>query len=161
MSLTYGFKNARDLFEKLKRDAKKLEEEVNSDNVFNFIVTAYHIKDWIKNDPSNSQDIRNQAKELPKNEKIIDICQDIANASKHFDLNRDGQRHQKTSNVSSEQGGFGDARFGKGNFGKGEEEIIIKLLTTSDNSQPEEFNILDFKTKVVEFWQNFLDNNRL
>ncbi|MGL4501839.1 MAG: hypothetical protein ACRCU2_22410 [Planktothrix sp.] len=160
MNLTYGLNNARDLLKKLERDANKLEDEVTSDNMFNFIVTAYHIKDWIKNDDNNTQDIRDKARDLPASEKIINRCQDIANASKHFTLNRDGQRFQITSEVTSEQG-FGVGRYSKGGFGKGEEEIIIKSLPTSDDPEGEEFNILDFKREVVKFWHKFFEENGL
>lgn len=52
MSLTYGLETARDLFEKLSRDANLLDEEVTSDSFFNFVVTAYSLVDWVQNDPT-------------------------------------------------------------------------------------------------------------
>ena len=52
MSLRYGLLTARDLFEKLERDFEVLDGQVTSDAVFNFVVTAYHLCEWITEDPS-------------------------------------------------------------------------------------------------------------
>ena len=52
MSLTYGLQTAKELLEKLRRDAALLDEEVSSDRFFNFVVTGYSLIDWIKNDPA-------------------------------------------------------------------------------------------------------------
>jgi hypothetical protein len=51
MSLTYGLSTAKELLEKLQRDAALLDEEVTSDRFFNFVVTGYSLIDWVKNDP--------------------------------------------------------------------------------------------------------------
>ncbi|MGL4500537.1 MAG: hypothetical protein ACRCU2_15830 [Planktothrix sp.] len=163
MSLKYGFDNARDLFEKLKRDAEKLGNEVTSDNMFNFIVTAYHIKKWIENDDSdsNKQDIRDKAKELQKTEEIINICENLAKANKHFKLDPPRQEYFQTPSEVTSKKGFGEGRLGRGGCGQGEEEIIIIFTPLDDQSEGRKFNILDFKREVVEFWQNFFEENGL
>ena len=52
MSRTYGLRTASDLLAKLEHDAQLLRDEVSSDRFFNFVVTAYSLADWIKNDPA-------------------------------------------------------------------------------------------------------------
>jgi hypothetical protein len=39
---------ARDIFEKAKREYSRMLSDPNIDNVFNFFVTAYHIRDYIE-----------------------------------------------------------------------------------------------------------------
>ena len=85
MSLTYSFQSPRDVFNKLKRDAAKLEE-CTGDNLFNFMVTATSLRDWIGNGPAKtSPEIKKGLEELRRHTSIK-ICRDIANASKHFTL---------------------------------------------------------------------------
>jgi len=44
VSIPYGFRHPRDLYEKLKRDAARLEE-ISPDNLFNFMITAWALID--------------------------------------------------------------------------------------------------------------------
>ena len=55
VDFNYGFGSAKNVLAKVKRDESKLyhavvsqEADSISDAVFNFSVTAYHIKDWLK-----------------------------------------------------------------------------------------------------------------
>lgn len=45
---THEFNNPRNIFEKLKRDDSRLAEELNGDNMYNFIMTANHLHESIK-----------------------------------------------------------------------------------------------------------------
>lgn len=45
--VSYGFSCPQDLFEKLKRDAAKLNTQPNPDDVFNFLVTAASLHEWV------------------------------------------------------------------------------------------------------------------
>ena len=50
------FKNSRELFEKLKDDRSKFKENVEAYDFFNFVITGYHLKEWIENEnPKLSQ----------------------------------------------------------------------------------------------------------
>ena len=84
MSLRYGLRSAADLFAKLRRDSAALEAEVSSDSTFNFVVTAYHLKEWIASDPSIEVDPTKL--ERIARSKWFQACRDLANASKHFEL---------------------------------------------------------------------------
>lgn len=46
-NLSYGIQTPEDLFAKLKRDAAKLGEKSATDDVFNFLVTAASLNEWV------------------------------------------------------------------------------------------------------------------
>lgn len=130
----------RDLFEKLKRDAALLiDDEITTDRFFNFVVTGYSLIDWIKADPAFAgvalQDLYDN--------RWLKICGDLANASKHFHLNR---RTPITNSAKSFQG-FGVGGYGKGGYGVGEESIEIGL---TDGSA---INFTDLIHEVVCVWE--------
>lgn len=52
--VSYGFSRPKDLFEKLKRDAAKLNSQPSPDDVFNFLVTAASLYDWVRKFYNNS-----------------------------------------------------------------------------------------------------------
>jgi len=125
MSRTYGLRTARDLLAKLERDAQLLREEVSSDRFFNFVVTAYSLADWIQNDPSVPGSAKAALTSF-RGQSQIQICRDLANASKHFQLDPHRNPNPTVASADSDQG-FGVGRFGAGGFGVGEEEITVWL----------------------------------
>jgi hypothetical protein len=147
MSLTFGIETTRELFEKLKRDAAALKEEVSSDNFFNFVVTGYSMIDWVKNDPTVPAKAKEkQVIDALYQEHWLKVCGDLAIAVKHFKLT---SRNPITSSADSAQG-FGVGRFGHGGFGVGEESIEVTL---NDGTS---FNCLDLVQGVVNKWESFL-----
>ena len=146
MALTGGLKSPRDMLEKLKREYERLKQEVSSDGFFNFVVTGYHITDWIKNDPSVPASAKQDLGSMYKNTHIA-ACRDIANASKHFTLDPKykGQVTAKTSATS----GWGVGRYGKGSFGVGEESIVVVLIGG------ERFGALELAQEVVSAWETY------
>lgn len=141
MPLTFGLQTPRDLFDKLKRDAALLEEEVTSDRLFNFVVTGYSIIDWLKHEPSAPQ----AATQAMYQNQWIKICGDLATACKHFELTT---RRPITSDAKSGRG-WGRGRWGKGGYGIGEEDILIEL---NDGSSLPSFELVE---RVVETWDKF------
>jgi len=146
MSLTYGLLTVKDLFEKLERDSKLLDEEVTSDRMFNFVVTGYSMIDWIKKDPSVPQSAKdeNQIESLYDNQ-WLKVCGDLATASKHFEFTI---RVSITSSSTSSQG-YGVGRFGKGGVGSGEESIEILL---NDGTK---YDGLDLVNGVLNEWRQY------
>jgi len=150
MSLTYGLSTVRDLFEKLKRDSTSLDDEVNSDRMFNFVVTVYSMIDWIKNDPSVPQSAKCDSEvQGLYNDRWLKVCGDLATASKHFSLTK---RRPITSSVTSSQG-YGIGRYGKGGYGIGEEAIEINL------SDGRTYDALELVEKVLDKWQCFFNKH--
>jgi|SRR6476661_77771 len=143
MALTYGLSSARSLYEKLQRDAEALEEEVNSDRFFNFVVTGYSLVEWVEKDPSVLQTAQTAVEDI-RRDQWIKRCRDLANASKHFTLNYP----PITSSATSEQG-FGVGRYGLGGFGLGEETINVTLTDGSS------FDCLELVERVMKTWNDF------
>lgn len=152
MSLADGLKDWRDLFKKLERDGELLEQEVNSDRFFNFVVTAYHLCEWVEKDPHVAGTVKNDVKTVRKN-KHIAACRDIANASKHVQLGPN-YTNQIAEKVDSTQA-YGSGRSGKGCYGKGEEGITVTLL---DNTV---ITALSLKDEVLNVWRHFLRGHSL
>ena len=147
MTLTYGLQTSRDLFDKLKRDATLLDQEVTSDRFFNFVVTAYSLIDWLKHEPA----VPPVDTEAMYNDPWIKVCGDIATASKHFTLD---WRSPITAKVESSQG-YGAGRYGKGGYGRGEEGIRIEL------NDGQSFSCLELASKVIETWESFFRSHAL
>jgi hypothetical protein len=153
MSLTFGLSSARDLFEKLKRDAKALDDEVSSDRFFNFVVTGYSLIDWVKNDPSVPATAKTPATvQALYTDRWLKICGDLATASKHFTLL---QRKPVTLSATQALGGYGVGRYGKGVYGVGEPSILIEL---NDGTR---FTCLELMQGVLSVWEAFFAAHRI
>ena len=86
MTQSYNFQTPRDLYEKLCRDSEKLDIVIDGDHLFNFIATAHHLKDWIKNSPlKDSTTIKRLFKRLNHDDNLT-ICADIVTADSHFEI---------------------------------------------------------------------------
>lgn len=115
-----GFQGPLDLFEKLLRDAEKLEAEVSSDHLFNFALTARHLAEWMERDRSLAREARRRLARLTQSPSFR-LCTELANACKHFTL-----RNRTLLHSTSSARGFGMGRFGHGGYGIGEEELTLQ-----------------------------------
>jgi hypothetical protein len=145
-ALIYGLTSAKHLLEKLRREHARLNEEVTSDNFFNFVVTGYHLVEWVKKDPTVSQAAKNDLPSV-RAASCIATCRDLTNASKHFALNANYQ-NQVANDAKSERG-FGVGRFGKGGYGVGEEYICVELRDGST------IDALRLAKEVITEWESF------
>ncbi|WP_339753405.1 hypothetical protein [uncultured Marinobacter sp.] len=152
MGLTYGLRSVRELFAKLQRDAKLLDEEVTSDRLFNFVLTGYSMIDWVRNDPSISKPAKSETEiDSLYADYWLKICGDLATASKHFKLTK---RQPITRSATSSQG-YSVGRYGKGGYGVGEEAIQIEL---DDGAR---YDVLEFVNGVVEAWKGFFYRHQI
>ncbi|AFY84110.1 hypothetical protein [Oscillatoria acuminata] len=147
MSLTFDFNSVSQLFEKLKRDASLLDEEVTSDRLFNFVLTGYSMIDWVKNGPSVPESATEDSEvQSLYTDQWLKICGDLATACKHVRLTR---RTPITSSATSVSG-FGRGRLGQGSFGNGEESITVEL---NDGTT---FDCCELVQGVLETWKTYL-----
>jgi hypothetical protein len=145
VSLGSNLRSASDLLAKVKRDAAALDQQVTSDRFFNFVVTAYSLIDWIKNDPTVPSGAKKDVDALYIKLKV---CGELANSSKHFVLKVKEGRRPVTNEVTSKCG-WGVGRYGHGPYGAGEESIHIGL---SDGST---LSLFKFKDDVIKVWADF------
>jgi hypothetical protein len=151
MSLTFGLQDANDMLAKLHHEHERLEREVTSYDLFNFVVTAYHLIEWVERDPVVPPTAKHDLASI-RQDTYIAVCRDLANANKHFKLKRD-YKGQVTSEATSKSG-FGVGRYGAGAFGRGEESITIVLTDET------EYVALALARSVIDVWDAFFARHK-
>jgi hypothetical protein len=63
------------------------DTELYDDDIYHFFQDAWHLKDWIKNDPSVPSKVRGQVEKKVKNVRPFRVAADFANGTKHMILN--------------------------------------------------------------------------
>jgi hypothetical protein len=153
MALTFGINTARDLLNKLEREAALLRDDgVTADRLMNFVQTGYSLIDWIKNDPTVPAAAKGHSviTGLYAN-RTFKVCGELANSAKHFTLTK----RQPITTAASKKSGFGFGRFGMGGFSEGEQEII---LTLNDGTV---MNALNFVQDVIGTWNQFFLTHKI
>lgn len=102
----FELRTPRDMLEKARREHQRLSTQLNIDNLFNFFVTAYHIKDYIK---TSKVLVNNEPLISLLNEPDMNACRAICNQGKHLALDLKRWRSDPRSQVWS--GCFGGAPF--------------------------------------------------
>jgi hypothetical protein len=84
------YSQASELLAKARRDRDALRAAADAgdmrrlrDEVFDFSVTAYHVRDWVK---SLHPHLESHVVSLFSSNRMLQACRDIANSNKHFEL---------------------------------------------------------------------------
>jgi hypothetical protein len=137
---------SKELYEKMQYEYKKLLEDMSPYNIFNFFVTAYHLKDYIKveYDLNETNDIRT----FKNMDELLNISGFIANKGKHFSVNSSSYENMKARYYS---GKFdGSMKFdGTWQIGEGEK---YKILDNNNNIH----NIEDIAKELLAEWKDFI-----
>ncbi len=76
----------RDMLEKARRERARLSARIDVDNVFNFFVTAYHVKDYIEKSGAVPSVV---VQELYSEQDMrVRDCRDLCDKAKHLKLTR-------------------------------------------------------------------------
>ncbi len=160
----YGFDNAKDLLEKLKRDRASLNLAINEqnkgliiDSVFNFAVTGHSIKDWLKNGYYSSKKDKKAVEEYINDTPMLRLCADLCNGSKHKLLTtrkeKDDPVHSaKDSELTMDMGTItmdNDTITMDSDISAGCYTVRIELTSGR------RVEILDFASQVVDSWASF------
>lgn len=86
MKATHDFQTPRNIFEKLIRDYEHLNILVSGDAMFNFVSTAYHFQEWIKNSPLKSSEPVKRLLKKTSAHKYIKLCKEIITAKKNYQI---------------------------------------------------------------------------
>jgi hypothetical protein len=150
MGLTPGLSSAVDLFHKLQRDIVRIDKEVTSDCFFDMVITGYSLIDWVKNDPSLPPSARTPIEIATLHSTPwLKVCGELANASKHFKLNR----RAPVVNAATSKTGYGLGRYGISSYGKGEEDIEVEV----DNGSV--WAAREFAVGVLQAWLEFFERH--
>lgn len=111
MGQLLGINSSFDMFAKLLHESSRLQADWrNSFDIFNFLVTAWHLyHDWPKCEPKGSFcRIKRHRSQLPKEMSfVLNIVRDLTNGSKHFNLTREASQSRVVKEVhTGEEYGF-------------------------------------------------------
>ena len=81
----------REQYDRMKRWHARIENAAvadaqHVDNVHAFFICCFHLKDWLKADPSIDAVVRKRAEDLVNANVFLKLCADLANGSKHMVL---------------------------------------------------------------------------
>ena len=95
---------------------RRLAESFDIDNLFNFVVTAYHISDYVRNTESVTQAVLDTFLQ----DQDIKDCRDLCDKGKHLTLTK---RSNPTTRIYS--GCIGGAPLGEIPFGGGDKWVLF------------------------------------
>jgi hypothetical protein len=143
----FELRTAKDLFNKLKRNLVRLEQNpVDEDAAFDFFVTAYHILDWLY----PGRDNKGQRDTHRDSEPLLQVCDDLCNGAKHFHL--DAARHNRVSDTLTEAGAFDAGGFQQDAFDVG--KLVVELSGTAAQSLGAKREVLQLARDVVNYWES-------
>ncbi len=158
MKLAFGLSNPSDVLAKMQREKRRLHSALDAgdfseigDMIFNFSVTAYHLKDWIKKDKSHPE-AGQKVEGFVHGRAELQACRDICNESKHFGLNYEPDTEDVIYSApppTEMQTALPELDCGK----KLEGHVKIRML---DGSKLE---VRQFADDVSLAWHGFFDDN--
>lgn len=139
-------------FERVKRSYATFKEitdgrthdrdsEYYIDSVLAFFQNSYHLKDWLKNDPSSGPHVKD-VESMINQSTFLSLCADICNGSKHLGRDRDIR--------SSSEPEWGPRLF---KLNVSAKEIAIDLPIKVG---PETFQAFDVATQCMKEWESYL-----
>lgn len=92
----------REQFNRVLRFLARIQgEERNAvdydDDLWSFFQNVWHLKDWVRNDPSIPKDVRDRVVDSAESSEVLQVCADLANRSKHFKLTNKRKDAEVTS----------------------------------------------------------------
>lgn len=137
----FELRTARDMFEKAEREYERFSQCCDIDNLFNFFVSAYHIKDYINKTMAVPEEILNDF----MRDQIMQDCCDVCNKGKHLILDR--KRPDPATYVLS--GCIGGAPIGELPVNGGEKWIL--------STGGREVDVELLAKQVLEKWKLFFE----
>jgi hypothetical protein len=152
LKFNYGYENSLELLKKVERDESKLYDAVVSqcperiaDSIFDFSVTAYHLKDWLKEDGFIN------VESYINSEPMLRLCADLCNGSKHRILTKNREKSDKVLSINNS-------------------DLTVDMTSiTIDSTIPinghtvrvllssgKEIEILHFAKSVLDLWRKYI-----
>ena len=124
------------------RKPRRVEQHLVQDDIYSFFMNCYHLKDWIRNDPSGSS-IAGKVEGYINTTPELSLCADICNGLKHLTL---------TTHRSGEKPEFGPRKFEVG-IGAEPTTIAAHYTINTDSGPIDAFSLA---TKCLEAWEKLL-----
>ena len=111
----FGLASPGDMLRKAEREFERLNSDLSVDNVFNFFVTAFHVKDYVT---TQRPELKQAVKAFIK-EPDICMCDFMCNKGKHMELTQPASR-DKDADLRRRPGfAWGGAAWGRAPWGAG------------------------------------------
>ncbi len=117
------------------------------DEVLAFFINCFHLKDWIRNDDSIPQKVRNQVENFVKASPELTLCRELCHSTKHLKLTNKQLSERKLNRQDI-----------KLKLGSGSPMITMYFWIETDN---EECRADELAKECVDQWINFLEDNNL
>lgn len=150
MSATYKeqYNRMRRWYDRFGTLAQGRPHDMPSDNyldeIHSFFLNCYHLKDWIKNDPTVATRIRAAVEEYVNSNRALRICSDLCNSLKHL--------HRDRSDRSHESPHFGKKEFSL-HLGSGPAIVRLRYEVATDAGPIDAFTLAG---ECIEAWDAFL-----
>jgi hypothetical protein len=115
--------------------------EHSVDDIYAFFQNCFHLKDWIKNDHTLPNNVRDSVEPFINGSRSLGLCADLCNSLKHL---------ERESNRSGEDPAFGPKAY---SLSLAEGSISIKCSITTDSGQEDAFALA---TQCVYDWDAFI-----
>jgi hypothetical protein len=122
------------------------------DDYYNFFVWCFHLKDWLKNDPSVSTETKKAAEELIKTSESLSLCADLANGIKHLRADRSA-RVDPDSKVSAILASFHPGNLQNAPFQTGERIVVFAAGSHHDARK--------LAYDCIALWEDFLKQHNM
>ena len=139
----FEISSPRDLFEKAKRDFERMKSDLNTDSIFNFFVTVYHVMDYVKAQGNARQD----AIEKMYDDEDFRMCNYLCNKGKHLKLEK-GDEFQTRHSVGAV---FGKAMFNEVMFNEGESYSLI--------ADGQKIDVTELGHRLLKKWEQLFAYN--
>jgi len=152
MDLQIFYGDTRSLINKLEREKERAKEALENqdfptlvDALYNFSVTAFHVKDWLITQVGLDE---NEVHDYLANVPVLQACRDICNTKKHFEITRyepgevtvGSTLTEISAVVPSEDGGI---------------DVYGKADIWVDVGNDEVYRVVGFMEKVLEEWKKY------
>jgi len=140
------------LYEKAQRDFEKLKENQTPDNIFNFFVTAYHLKDYIKEQHKKNEtnDIRKKYANLGD---LLKKAGFIANRGKHYKL-----KYKEYKNFTNEKKVI---KYGDSGNHYGDKNLYYGGLYIITDDKGKEHIVNELAEQLLNEWKNFMGKEKI
>ncbi|MBU2492698.1 MAG: hypothetical protein KJ571_08755 [Bacteroidetes bacterium] len=145
MKATHDFQTPRNIFEKLIRDYEHLDRLVSGDAMFNFVSTAYHFQEWIKNSPLKTSEPVKRLLRKTASHKYIKLCKDIVTAKKNYQVIIDDPSLPEGHEIDFTK--F-PSTFDKFSYEKGDKNFVFKV-------GDEEIDPFQFKEEILQLYSTY------
>jgi hypothetical protein len=138
----------RHMLEKAKRDFDRMISDLNTDTIFNFFVTTYHVRDYVE---VQSEALRAAIKERFEKAPDFRMCDYICHKGKHLELKAKRWKDYPFKTQHNLGALFDGAPFDEVCFDANEGYCLVV--------DGEEIDVIALGRRVLEKWERFFKDN--